>query len=125
MKKTLILLALLATVAIGCDNWDKIGNVAGKAQDIAGTGEKVAAVTSPWTFGYGSALATAFSGVMVIAGAVKKLAKEKAATQAVARAAVEAADKVEKGGSAIVKTAMANGVAHLIKSAEVQFADKG
>jgi len=102
MKKTLILLAILATVAIGCDNWDKIGNVAGKAQDIAGTGEKVAAVTSPWTFGYGSALATAFSGVMVIAGAVKKLAKEKAATQA-----------------------MANGVAHLIKSAEVQFADKG
>jgi len=125
MKKTLMLLALVSVMVVGCKQWAKVESFFNKTKTVAENGEKLAVVTSPWAMGYGSAIGTVLSGIVVISKAMSALAKEKKKTNAVAKASVEAADKVVKGGIALVSAAQANGVAHIIKSAEVQFADKG
>ena len=115
MKKTLILLSICATLAIGCD-WEGIEKNAAKVGDVAGKVEAVGAATSPYTGGYGGLIGNIAGAIGIAALSLSNFAKSKKAKK-IAKAASDAADASEGGGQKLVKAAHANGVsAEIVKA---------
>lgn len=114
MKKYLIILVLCLGV-VGCtaDEWGKFEQGADK---VAGGSDKAAEVNgalSPITGPYGIAVGGILVGIGGIARALSNLAKAKK----LAKAAVAAAEMVEKGGSAISTAAVLHGAQDEITAA--------
>jgi len=111
MKKYLAVMVLVVCVA-GCTweqterNADKVTAGANKAADINGA---LAPVTGPW----GAAAGGILLGIAGIARSVSALAK----ARRLAKAAVAAAEMVDKGGSAISTAAVLHGAQDEITAA--------
>lgn len=120
MKKVLACL-ILCCVVIGCTEaqWAKVEQGAQVTQEGAAKAGEIAIVTSPFTGPYGPLAGAVSTGIAAIAGGVLAFAKSRKA-KAIARAAVKAAEKVEKGaggGAALVEAAQKEGVSTAIEEA--------
>jgi hypothetical protein len=114
MKKYLVMVALLVCLS-GC-TWEQTADNAEKTAAGAGQAEKIATIVSPLLGPYATLAALVAGAVGTVATGLKNLADSKKKRN-LAKAAITAAEMVDKGGSAISTAAVLHGAQDEITTA--------